>query len=203
MNRRAGGAVALGALLAAWAGPAAGQTLALNLQDGSPPGVAVSVRDLLEGRGFLDALHSGFPLYMEYRVLLRRPQAIRDRTVWNEVWELVVVYDPVREQYTVRTPDSAEVVGTRAALARRLAQVTVIRLDVPAGEFYYEAAVDARMLSDDDVDEAFAWLRGDHAEGAALKDPGMLARIARRFLMKVTALPRVQLDARTGRFVVP
>ena len=47
-----------------------------------------------------------------------------------------------------------------------------------------------------------AWLRGESAEGGRVQDPGMLARIARRLLMRVTSLPRVRLERRTRRFVV-
>jgi len=180
----------------------------LDLQPGTPPRVAVSVRDLLDRRGFLDALQSGFPLYMEYHVALRQPQPIRDRTLRDEVWEVVVVFDPVRERYTLRSTlepaDTRILLPDRAALALRLAQVAILPFDgPPTGEFYYEASVEARMLSDDDVDEAFAWLRGEAPDSGGLKDPGILARVARRFLMKVSALPHLRLDARTPRFTVP
>lgn len=200
---RPGLAVALGLLLAA--APAAGQgpTLVLDLQRASPPRVAVSVRGLLGRRAFLEALQSGFPLYMEYRVRLRRPQGFRDRTIWDEVWELVVVHDPVQERFTVRTSNTTEIVPDRAALEERLAQVTVVAREVPDGEHYYDASVTARMLSDDDVDEAFAWLRGEGGDSLRVEDPGLLARLARRVLIRVTALPSVRLEARTVRFHVP
>jgi hypothetical protein len=203
-------AVALGLLCAGLPAPGRAQRLVLDLQSGRPPNVAVSVQDLLERQSFIDALQSGFPLYMEYRLALRQPQAIRDRTLRDEVWEVVVVYDPVRERYTLRS--TLDPAGTRvllpdrAALALRLAQVAIWPFQGPAsGELYYEADVEARMLSDDDVDEAFAWLRGETADsgGGGLKDPGLLARVARRFLMRVTALPHVRLHARTARFTVP
>lgn len=204
MIRAVGVAVALGVLFGAI--PAAGQgpTLVLDLLPGNPPRVAVSVRGLLGRRAFLDALESGFPLYMEYRVRLRRPQPFRDRTVWEDVFELVVVHDPVQDRYTVRTATSTEVVPNRTALAVRLSQVAVLAFDGPdGGEFFFDAAVTARMLSDDDVDEAFAWLRGEGADSAHVEEPGLLARLARRVLISVTALPRVQLNARTERFSVP
>lgn len=196
---RLGGAVALATLLLVWPARGSAQSLVLDLKHDS---VAVSVRDLLERRGFVDALESGFPLYMEYHVALRRPQSFRDRTVWDEVWELVVVYDPVRDRYTVRTPpDSLEIVPDRRRLVARLAQVAIVPFDGPPdGEFYYEASVEARMLSDDDVDEAFAWLRGEAPDSGGVKNPGVVARVARRFLMRVSALPYVRLFGRTATF---
>jgi hypothetical protein len=88
-------------------------------------------------------------------------------------------------------------------LGARLGLVTVVAREIPDGEFYYDAAVTARMLSDDDVDEAFAWLRGEGGDSTRVEDPGFFARIARRVLIRVTALPEVRLEARTTRFHVP
>jgi hypothetical protein len=203
---RTGVAVALGALLTAT--PAAGQgpTLVLDLLAG-PPRAAVSVRGVLDRRAFLDALESGFPLYMEYRVRLRRPQPLRDRTIREDVWELVVVHDPVQDRYTVRTATSTEVIPDPVALGARLSQVAIVPFGDPpgsgSGEFFFDAVVTARMLSDDDVDEAFAWLRGEGGDSAHVEDPGLLARLARRVLIRVTALPNVRLEARTERFTAP
>ena len=200
--RARGVAVALGLLAAAVPAAAQDPTLVLDLLSGNTPRVAVSVRDLLARRAFVEALESGFPLYMEYRVRLRRPQPIRDRTIWEDVRELVVVHDPVQDRYTVRTARSTEIVPDRAALAARLGQVTVLPFDGPSGEFYFDAVVTARMLSDDDVDEAFAWLRGEGGDSARVRDPGLLARLARRVLIRITALPSERLEARTPRFTV-
>jgi hypothetical protein len=204
---RVGVAVALGVLLAVMPATAPAQRLVLDLQQPNPPAVAFSVQDLLERRAFLDALESGFPLYMECRVALREPQPIRDRTLGEDVWEIVVLYDPVRERYTLRStrdPDTRVILPDRAALAQRLAQVRVLPFVGPGnGNFYYEASIDARMLTDDDVDEAFAWLRGEVSDSGGQRDPGLLARVARRFLMRVTSLPHARLTARTPRFTVP
>lgn len=200
---RQGVAVALVTLLAAAPAAAQDPALVLDLLTG-PPRAAVSVRGLLDRRAFLDALESGFPLYMEYRVRLRRPQALRDRTIREEIWELVVVHDPVQDRYTLRTATSTEVIPDRSALGARLSRVAIVPFEGPqGGEFYFDAMVTARMLSDEDVDEAFAWLRGEGADAKRAEDPGLLARLARRVLIQVTALPNVRLEARTGRFTVP
>lgn len=202
---RPGVAVALGASLIA-ALPAAGQTapsLVVTLQQTSPPGVHVSVRDLLANGEFLDALRSGFPLYMAYRVQLRRPQALWDRTVSDIVWEYVVLHDPVRDRFAVETADGSAILPDSAALARRLARVYAVGLEPEGtGSFYYEAQVEARMLSDEDVDEAFAWLRAESGDSVRLRDPGLLARLGRRLLMRVTPLPRIRLQGRTEEFRV-
>jgi hypothetical protein len=50
--------------------------------------------------------------------------------------------------------------------------------------------------------EAFAWLRGEGADSARLRDPGIMARLARRVLMRVSGLPSLRLEERTRRFTV-
>jgi hypothetical protein len=180
------------------AGQARGQTrpeLAVDLLGTGPPEALVSMRDLLSEQRFLGALESGFPLYLEYKVMLRQPRAIRDRTVSQLLWEYVVLFDPVRERFTVETPDSTETVADRAALRARLARVYRVQLEPDGpGAYYYAGEVAARTLSDQDVDETFAWLRGNG------KGPGLLDRLARKVLVEVAPLPRMKLSGRSAAF---
>lgn len=190
-------AVLLGGLLA---GQARGQVrpeLKVDLRGTGPPEVLVSLRNLLSEQRFITALESGFPLYLEYKVMLRQPRSLRDRTVSQLLWEYVVLFDPVRERFTVETPDSTETVPDRDALRARLAQVYRVQLDPDEpGEYYYAGEVTARTLSDDDVDETFAWLRGTSG------GPGLLDRLARRVLVEVAPLPRMKLRGRSRAFTV-
>lgn len=171
---------------------------------GSPPEALVSVRNLLEERRFLGALESGFPLYMEYKVTLRAPRSFRDARLGESSWEYVVLYDPLRERYTVETPDGTESISDRSALRERLAQVYLVGLVDPGdrGDLYYEAEVNARTLSDQDVDEAFAWLRGESGDSARMRHPGLFDRLARRVLVEVAPLPRLRLNGRSQAFQV-
>ena len=190
-------AVLLGALLAGRLGGQERPALRVDLGGTDPPEALVSVRDLLSEQRFLQALESGFPLYVEYQVTLRRTGSWRDRTVGQPVvWEYVVLLDPVRERFTVETPDGTESLPDRGALRPRLAQVYRVPLDPGApGEYYYAGEVTARTLSDQDVDETFAWLKGQSGR------PGLLDRIARRVLVEVAPLPRLKLSARSAMFV--
>ena len=198
---RGGRAAALGLLLAAHAAGQDRPALRLALHGTDPPAVFVSVEGLLAGDDFIDALRSGFPLYMEYRVLLREPRALWDRTVNEFVWEYVVVHDPVRDRFTVEAPGTTEILPDVAELRRRLAQVYDVGLEPERpGRHYYEARVEARTLSDDDVDEAFAWLRGGNGGATGRRDPGLLTRVARKMLIRVAPLPRVTLSGRTSAF---
>ncbi len=191
-------AVLLGGLLASQARGQARPELKLDLRGTGPPEALVSLRNLLTEQRFLTALESGFPLYLEYKVMLRQPRAIRDRTVSQLLWEYVVLFDPVRERFTVETPDSTETVPNRDALRTRLARVYRVQLEPDRpGEYYYAGELTARTLSDDDVDETFAWLRGTGG------GPGLLDRLARRVLVEVAPLPRAKLSGRSETFAVP
>lgn len=167
-----------------------------------PPQAAVRVRQLLADGEFVAAVRSGFPLYVALTVELRAHRSLWDRTVERGVWEYVVIHDPVRDVYLLEDADGTEEIADRSALERKLESVYVVGLNPPgAGRYHYRASLRARTLSDEDVDEVYAWLRGDGAE-ADRDRPGFLARAARKVLVQVAPLPRVNLDARTEEFVI-
>lgn len=168
-----------------------------------PPQAAVRLSDLLADGQFLGAIRSGFPLYVALTVELREQRSLWDHSVDRWVWEYVVLHDPVRDVYLLEDPDGTEEIPDRAVLERKLESVYLVGL-VPLGpgRHHYRASVRARTLSDEDVDEVYAWLRGDGAEQADRDRPGFLARTARRVLVQVAPLPRITLEARTREFEV-
>jgi hypothetical protein len=202
--RTAGVAVAL--LLVA--GSLAGQArphldVELRRTGTDPPQAAVRMRDLLADGEYLRAMRSGFPLYVALAVELREQRSLWDRTVDRWVLEYVVLHDPVRDAYVLEDPDGTEQIPDSAVLARKLGSVYVVQLQ-PAedGRYHYRATVRARTLSDEDVNEVYAWLRGDGAEPAERERPGFLARAARKVLVQVAPLPRLTLEGRTEEFEI-
>lgn len=178
-------------------------TLSLTLSSAEPPEVFVQAQHLLT-RGFLEGLRSGFPLHLVYQTALKEERPFKDRTVSEFPFEFVVLFDPVRERFAVESRDATTILSDESALERHLSRVYQLGLEPDqAGRFYYEGTVEARMLSDEDVDEAFAWLRGENSDSVRLQDPGFLARLARRVLVRASAMPRVRLEARTSEFTVP
>lgn len=192
-------AVLLAGLLAGQAHGQEQPALRVDLLGSGPVDATVSLRRLLAEQRFLSALESGFPLYLEYKVMLRESRSWRDRTVGEPlVWEYVVLYDPVRERFRVETPDSAETLLDRDQLRKRLERVYRVQLEPDgAGNFYYAAEVTARTLSDEDVDETFAWLRGTGG------GPGLLDKLTRRLLVEVAPLPRLKLSGSSTAFRWP
>jgi hypothetical protein len=167
-------------------------------------GAYVSIQGLLADGNFLQAMRSGFPLYLEYQVELRENRSNWfDRGSVEAWWEYVVLYDPVRERFVVEDADGQEELSGEAALMRRLEQVYLVALTPDrSGTFYYAATVTARTLSDSDVDEVFDWLKGE--DGAtAVKRHGLLTRTARRLLVQVAPLPRLSESGRSEPFVWP
>lgn len=164
--------------------------------------VNVVLRDLLGDDRFLNAMESGFPLYVEYRVELKQPRSLWDRTVAGVEWEYVVLYDPVRHRFNLEDAEGTEILQDRDALRRRLERVYVVDLEPDVeGEYYYRASVGARTLSDEDVDEVFAWLKGEDVDAERRQRPGLITRTARRLLVQVAPLPRLELDDETRKFV--
>jgi hypothetical protein len=175
----------------------------LRATDADPPRAAVRLHDLLADDRFVAAMRSGFPLYVALTVDLREERSLWDRTVDRWVWEYVVVHDPVRDVFVLEDPDGTEEIADRDALARAVSRVYLVGLpSSKPGRFHYQASATARMLSDEDVDEVYAWLRGDDTRGTRRDRPGLLTRAARKVLVQVAPLPRVTLESRTEGFDV-
>ncbi len=168
------------------------------------PGVTVQLRALLADQRFVRAMESGFPLYLEYELELRESRSFWDRTVRSLAWEYVVLYDPVREVFAVEDQDGGAEYSSETSLQRRLNRVYVIPQGFPSadGTYYYKASVNARTLSDEDVDEVYAWLHGANGDSARHRRPGLVTRTARRLLQRVAPLPRERYEGRT-RDVTP
>jgi hypothetical protein len=149
-------------------------------------------------------MESGFPLYVEFTLELRESKPLWDRDVKSQTFEYVILFDPVRERYVLEDAQGTETIPTLDLLVRRVAEEGEIVL-VPegSGSFYYHISVDVRTLDDSDVDEVFAWLKGENVETTRPDRPGVLARAARRLLVAVAPLPRVHVEARTASFRFP
>ena len=168
------------------------------------PAARVSVTGLLSDPRFLNAMRSGFPLYIEYQIELRQTRSRWfDRTVARESYEYVVLYDPVRETFVVEDFLGREELSSETALRRHLGATYGFQMDPDAeGEFYYTATVHARTLSDEDVDEVFDWLKGDD-DTTSVRRRGIITRSARRLLVQVAPLPRLTKSAQSPTFRWP
>ncbi len=183
-------------------------------QDSSPRGARAPVvrsENLLGGESrWLDALRSGLPVRLHYRV-----EVWRSREGWFDnfsrqiEWDVVVRHEPLLDQYTLLTlvgaRRQARRYATLDALGAALAfayQVNV-RPEEPGG-YYYAASLQVSTLSDSDLDELERFLAGDLEEGVqGGKGIGdAVGRGATRFLLRLAGLPSLRLEARSERFAV-
>ncbi len=168
------------------------------------PRVSVQMTGLLSDTRFLNAMRSGFPLYIEYEIELRSERSNWFDPVVDQYYlEYVVLYDPVRESFVFDDANTREEISSEIALRRKLESVYEFGLRPnDEGRFYYAVTVNARTLSDEDVDEVFDWLKGDN-DTTAVRHRSLLSRTARRLLVRVAPLPRISVSAKTETFRWP
>jgi len=172
--------------------------------NGEAPSVAVQLVRLLSDTRFLNAMRSGFPLYVEYEVELRHARSNWfDPVVDRRYWEYVVLYDPVRDTFAWEDGNTSEEISDEATLRQKLETVYLVGL-IPDDDrtFYYQATVNARTLSDEDVDEVFDWLKGD-SDTTAVRRRGVVTRTARRLLVRMAPLPKLKMSGKSRRFRWP
>jgi hypothetical protein len=159
---------------------------------------------------WLDALRSGLPVRLHYRVEVWRSRGAWFDTFERQVeWDVVVRHEPLLDHYTLLTFVGAarqerryatlDAVGAALAFAY---QVNVRPRE--SGRHYYAASLQVTTLSDSDLDELERFLAGDlgEAEEQGENFGDALGRGATRFLLRLAGLPSLRLEARSPHFVV-
>ena len=175
---------------------------------------AAGYRGILHVRGVLaddeleDAIRSGLPLRVRFRVELWR-DATFDDLVASEQWTAVLTFDPLSELYIVRTRADAGRARafTHFAAARAAVETTypVTLRPQQRGRYYYTGSVDIETLSLSDLEELERWLKGElqPAVSGDRSIPGAIGQGARRLLIRVLSLPERRVEARSERFRLP
>lgn len=166
------------------------------------------VRDILADDELEDAIRSGLPLRVRFRVELWR-DAMFDELMATEQWTSVLTFDPLSEVYVVRTRAGSSRARMFAdfAAARRLVEATyaVTLRPLKRGRYYYTGSVDIETLSLSDLEELERWLKGElqPAVSGERSITGALGQGARRLFIRVLSLPERRLESRSERFRVP
>jgi hypothetical protein len=211
------------ALLAASAGPGEmpkATTVSTELQRQEVPLLAVvyephngfrpvvRVGPVLGADQLEQAARSGVPVRVRVRVELWRARFI-DQLVDGTTWASVIVYEPIGEQFFVRTlparggarrfPDFA---SARAAVEH---EYTLALRPPAAGRYYYTATLQVETLSLSDLEELERWLQGElqPAVSGQRSVPAAVGQGARRLMLRMLDLPQLRADARTDRFRIP
>ncbi|MEO8088810.1 MAG: DUF4390 domain-containing protein [Gemmatimonadales bacterium] len=213
--------VAFGALLssALWTSLAAQGEGPIRLhvaltQDSSLRGARAPVvrsENLLSGESrWLDALRSGLPVRLHYRVEVWRSREGWFDTFFRQVeWDVVVRHEPLLDQYTLLTLVGARRQERRYATLDALGAALAFAYQInvrpdEAGGYYYAASLQVSTLSDSDLDELERFLAGDLGNGAQGSEGigDALGRGTTRFLLRLAGLPSLRLEARSERFAV-
>lgn len=200
----------IGALaLLTGAGPLAAQdTTAVALEVRLTPGhdPVVRTRNLLEDTPWLSALREGLPVRLQYRL-----ETWRSREAWPDVldrtveWTLVVRHEPLLDQFSITRLGPGNFTQTRrVATPGALADVLGLGYEFriaprTAGQYYYTASLEVVTLSESDLDKFERVLRGElQSENGGTS----FAERARRLLLRLAGLPRLNLQGRTVGFEV-
>jgi hypothetical protein len=173
--------------------------------DGTWQAPVVRAQGNLVGGVFAAALRDGFPVGLHFTLELRRSARIfADHLERDAQWDAVVVLDPLTNEYRLmRSGGSEEHYTSEAALERALATPFTVDL-VPSqrGQHYYVATLIIESLSLNELEEAERWLKGDFAPAVSHSGEvgNSLGRGVRRLLIRLSGLPRRQLEARSGYF---
>jgi hypothetical protein len=166
------------------------------------------VRDILADDELEDAIRSGLPLRLRFRVELWR-DALFDDLISTEQWTAVLTFDPLSELYVVRTradaPRARAFTDFDAARAVVETSYAVSLRPQRRGRYYYTGSVDIETLSLSDLEELERWLKGElqPAVSGERSLPGAIGQGARRLFIRVLSLPERRLEARSERFRVP
>ena len=194
----------LAALAVTAAQTAAQAPLAVRVEEGAP---VVDVGDVLDDPALADAVRSGLPLRMRFRIELWRDTWFDD-LVQQATWTSVLAYEPLEQRFLAVGP-GADSIGryTTYADARAVLEqaYTPPVQPVEEGAHYYLAYLEIETLSLSDLDELERWLRGE-LEPAVRGDRSVSGAIGtglKRILVRVLGLPARRYEARSELFRVP
>lgn len=166
------------------------------------------VRDILADEELEDAIRSGLPLRVRFRMELWR-DATFDELVATEQWTAVLTFDPLSKLYVMRTraDNSRARVFADFATARAAVETAypVTLRPQKRGRYYYTGSVDIETLSLSDLEELERWLKGElqPAVSGDRSITGALGQGARRLFIRVLSLPERRLESRSERFRLP
>lgn len=197
----------LGALLLS-AKPAHAQSIVVSRDPAHQHRGVLRVIDALADKELENAVRSGLPLRVRFRIELWKDGTIDDLQ-GAEQWTTVLTFDPLAEQYVVRSRP-ATVTGRlfndyRAARTAIEGVYLASLRPTERGRYYYTAVVDIETLSLSDLDELERWLKGElqPAVSGERSLPGALGQGARRLFMRVLSLPERRFEGRSDRFRLP
>jgi hypothetical protein len=178
---------------------------------GSPAGGAVLRHvAVLDDASLEEAVRSGLPLRLQYRVELWRA-GFFDNLTGHREWTTLLVFDPLRHDFIVRDERAASTSARRYRTYAEASAVlerdtTVTLLPGRSGRrYYYTASLEIGTLSLSDIEELERWLQGE-LQPSVSGERGVgsaLGQGAKRVMMRLLRLPSRRYEARSPHFVAP
>jgi hypothetical protein len=179
-------------------------TVSYDVGAGYRPVIAVG--PILADDELREAALSGLPLRVRIRVELWKDRFF-DALVDTAGVVNVLLYEPIGEQFVLRTQEGAARRFPSFAAARQAIETQYSPRIQPRepGRFYYTVSLQVESLSVSDLEELERWLQGElqPAVRGERSVPGALGQGAKRLMLRLLDLPARRHDARTGRFRVP
>ncbi|NNG17256.1 MAG: hypothetical protein HKM89_12320 [Gemmatimonadales bacterium] len=182
--------------------------IALTGDSLNPPSIFPQVRthNLLMRSPWVSLLREGLPVRLRYRLELWRSKSVWFDNLQQYVeWDVVIRWEPVLFEFSVRTFTSS---GTRErryataeALASALGSTYRIAIQPSArGTHYYVASLTVSTLSDSDIEELERFLRGTDNEDTDRAIGDVIGRAMTRLLLRMAGLPSIRLEGRSRHF---
>lgn len=162
----------------------------------------VRAQGLLADPGLRDALDSGLPLRIRFRVELWE-KAVFDRLVGTHRAALAVLQDPLDGAYTLDNGRAEQRFRSLAEVEAAVEGAFAATLHpTRRGRFYYIAVLEIETLSLSDLEELQRWLRGEARP--AVQGRRSVGRAVesglRRAVVRVMGLPTRKYEARSATF---
>jgi hypothetical protein len=169
-------------------------------------GASVVVGEVLGDAALVNALESGLPLRLRFRLELWRDRFF-DELVDRSDWQTILVLEPMEQRYLLaaENPAASAAYTSYAQVRAAVERAHPPRLRPPGpGRYYYLATLEIETLSLSDLEELGHWLRGEL--GPALQGrrtiTGALGTGIRRAFIRVLRLPTRKHQARSEIFSI-
>jgi hypothetical protein len=166
------------------------------------------VGPVLRGDDLESAARGGLPVRVRVRVELWRDRFF-DQLVDSASWSTVIVFEPIAEQFFIRSLPAAgglRRVGSFAAARQAVESEYLLRIGPrQPGRYYYTASLHIERLSLSDLEELERWLQGElqPAVSGGRSVTGVIGQGVKRLIVRMLDLPTRRFDTRSERFTVP
>ena len=193
-------------LLTGASAPAVAQAPLAVVADTTPDHRAiVRVGAVLRGGEIEHAARSGLPVRVRVRVELWKDRVF-DQLVDSTSWISYIVFEPIGEQFFVRSLPAASGVRRFSSFAEARKTVETdyllsLRSRGP-GRYYYTATLLVERLSLSDVEELERWLQGElqPAVSGERSFPNAIGQGAKRLMLRLLDIPTRRYEARSESF---